>query len=317
MVAIVVRRLALGLLLLWLVSVLVFAGTHFLPGDAARVLLGRYATPDTLRILREQLHLTDPLVLQYWNWSKGLLTGNWGMSLVSPQSVAQIVSYRLTNSGVLVMISALIATPLAIAIGTYSATRARGWVDHAISLATLILAALPAFVIGIALVYLLSTNVLNLLPAASIVDPTAPLWTQPSVLVLPSLTLVLAVIPYAIRMVRASMIEVLESEYIAMARLKGLAEGRVVIRHALRNAIAPAIQASALNLLFMAGGVVVVETVFGFPGIGSALVEAVNERDVPVIQTLAVLVGAFYIVVNLVADLLVIFVTPRLRTRIQ
>ena len=156
----------------------------------------------------------------------------------------------------------------------------------------------------------------SLLPAASIVDPTMSLFAQPGVLVLPSLTLVLAVIPYAIRMVRASMIEVLESEYIAMARLKGLPEGRVVIRHALRNAIAPAIQASALNLLFMAGGVVVVETVFGFPGIGSALVEAVNERDVPVIQTLAVLVAAFYIVVNLVADLLVIFVTPRLRTRI-
>jgi peptide/nickel transport system permease protein len=315
MVALVVRRLAFGLLLLWLVSVLVFAGTHFLPGDAARVLLGRYATPDSLRSLREQLHLTDPPVLQYWNWSKGMLTGNWGNSLVSPQSVSQIVAYRLTNSGVLVVISALIATPLAIAIGTYSATRARSWVDHGISLATLVLAALPAFVIGIALVYLLATNVLSLFPAASIVDPTAPLWTQPGVLVLPSLTLVLAVIPYAIRMVRASMIEVLESDYIALARLKGLPESRVVVRHALRNSIATAIQASALNLLFMAGGVVVVETVFGFPGIGSALVEAVNERDVPVIQTLAVLVAAFYIVVNLAADLLVIFVTPRLRTR--
>jgi peptide/nickel transport system permease protein len=317
MVAVALRRLALGLLLLWLVSVLVFAGTHFLPGDAARVLLGRYATPDSLRALREQLHLMDPLPTQYWNWSRGMLTGQWGMSLVSPQTVSQLVAYRVVNSGVLVLISALIATPLAIAIGTYSATRARSWVDHGVSLATLILAALPAFVIGIALVYLLATNVLHLLPAASIVDPTMSLFAQPGVLVLPALTLVLAVIPYAIRMVRASMIEVLESEYVAMARLKGLPEGRVVIRHALRNAIAPAIQASALNLLFMAGGVVVVETVFGFPGIGSALVEAVNERDIPVIQTLAVLVAAFYIVVNLVADLLVILVTPRLRTRIS
>jgi peptide/nickel transport system permease protein len=133
---------------------------------------------------------------------------------------------------------------------------------------------------------------------------------------LPTLSLILTVIPYAIRMVRASMVEVLQSEYIALARIKGLSEIQVVIRHALRNSIATAIQASALNLLFMAGGIVVVETVFGFPGIGSALVEAVNERDVPVIETLAVLIAAFYIVVNIVADLLVIFVTPRLRTRI-
>ena len=313
---IVVRRLALGVLLLWLVSVLVFAATQLLPGDAARALLGRFATPATLHSLREQMHLDQPPLVQYWAWLSGLLTGHWGTSLISGQPVLSVVAYRAGNTAILVLAASLVATPLAIAIGTLSATRGEGWLDHGLSLATLCLAALPAFVIGIGVVYLLATNVLRALPPASIVNPNLPTLGQPALLVLPSLTLVLAVLPYGIRMIRASMIEVLRSDYVMMARLKGLPERTVVVRHALRNAIAPTIQVTALNLLFMAGGVVVVESVFSYPGLGSALAEAVSERDIPMVQTLAVLVAAFCVTVNLVADLLVILVTPRLRTRL-
>lgn len=313
---IIVRRLALGLLLLWLASVLVFTVTQLLPGDAARALLGRFATPAGLQALRVQMHLDEPPVVQYWDWLSGLVTGHWGTSLISGQPVLSVVAYRAGNTAILVVVASVIATPLAIAVGTLSATRGEGWLDHGLSLATLSLAALPAFVIGIGLIYLLATNVTQLLPPASIVNPAIPTLRQPSLIVLPSLTLALAVIPYATRMIRASMVEVLRSDYVMMARLKGLPERTVVVRHALRNAIAPTIQATALNLLFMAGGVVVVETLFSYPGVGSALAEAVGERDIPMVQTLTVLLAAFCVVVNLAADLLVIMVTPRLRTRL-
>jgi len=307
------RRLGAGILILWLASVLVFLATQLLPGDAAQLLLGRYATPESVAALRTQMHLDEPPVLQYWHWLADLVTGRWGTSLVSQEPIASIVSRSIENTGVLAVLTTLVATPLALAVGMLSALRTESRLDHIVSVLTLALAAVPAFVIGIALIYLLATSVVHLLPPASIVDPSRPIWEQPSVIVLPALTLVFGVAPYPIRMIRASMIEVLQSDYVLMARLKGLPERRVVLRHALLNAVAPTIQATALNLLFLAGGVVVVETVFGYPGLGRALVEAVNERDIPLVQTLTVMLAAFYVVVNLVADLLVMLVTPRMR----
>jgi len=310
---VIVRRLGAGVFILWLASVLVFLATQLLPGDAAQLLLGRYATPESVAALREQMHLDEPPALQYWHWLTDLVTGRWGTSLVSQEPIARIVSRSIENTSVLAVLTTLVATPLALAVGTLSALRTESRVDHVVSVLTLALAAVPAFVIGIALIYLLATTVVHLLPPASIVDPSRPIWRQPSVIVLPVLTLVFGVAPYPIRMIRASMIEVLQSDYVLMARLKGLPERRVVLRHALLNAVAPTIQATALNLLFLAGGVVVVETVFGYPGLGRALVEAVNERDIPLVQTLTVMLAAFYVAVNLVADLLVMLVTPRMR----
>ncbi len=313
MTRVIGRRLGAGILILWLASVLVFLATQLLPGDAAQLLLGRYATPESVAALRTQMHLDEPPVLQYWHWLADLVTGRWGTSLVSQEPIASIVSRSIENTGVLAVLTTLVATPLALAVGMLSALRTESRLDHIVSVLTLALAAVPAFVIGIALIYLLATSVVHLLPPASIVDPSRPIWEQPSVIVLPALTLVFGVAPYPIRMIRASMIEVLQSDYVLMARLKGLPERRVVLRHALLNAVAPTIQATALNLLFLAGGVVVVETVFGYPGLGRALVEAVNERDIPLVQTLTVMLAAFYVVVNLVADLLVMLVTPRMR----
>jgi peptide/nickel transport system permease protein len=204
--------------------------------------------------------------------------------------------------------------PLSIALGVLMAVRRDKPTDHVLSVGTLGLAALPEFVIGIALVLLFATNVSHALPAVSIIPPGEHAWNVPKVVVLPALTLILAVTPYISRIMRASMVEVLESEYVTMARLKGLPNRTVIWRHAVPNAIVPAIQVSALQLAYMAGGVVVVEFVFSYPGIGAALVDAVGNRDVPVVQALSLIIAAVYVVVNLGADIITILVTPRLRT---
>lgn len=313
MMALVARRLAVGLLIVWLVSVLVFLVTLLLPGDAARELLGREATPTALELLRKQMHLDQPPIVQYIRWLGDLVTGNWGQSLVSQNSVADTVLTGVQNTGLVMLLTTAIATPVALLIGVAGALRSEGMLDHVLSVLTLILVALPAFVIAVSLIFLLATTVFHVLPAASLVDPSASILAQLKLVVLPVLTLVLAVIPYPIRMIRASMVEVLQSDYILLAQLHGLARRRVIVRHALPNAVATTIQATALNLLFLAGGVVVVETVFSYPGLGYTFVQAVSNRDIPVIQTIVVLLATFYVVVNLIADVLVILVTPRLR----
>jgi peptide/nickel transport system permease protein len=309
----IARRLALGVLIVWLASVLVFLATQLLPGDAARELLGRESTPAALAALQKQLHLNDPVLLQYWRWLRDMVTGHWGNSLVSQNSVGHIVGTGIENTGLVMLLTMLISTPLAILFGVLGALRSEGWLDHVLSVGTLVLVALPTFVIALSLIFLLATNVFHVLPAASLVNPNESILAQLELVVLPTATLVLGVVSYPLRMIRQSMVEVLESEYVVLARLHGLSARRVIFRHALPNAVATTIQASALNLVFLAGGVVVVETVFSYPGIGYALVQAVSQRDIPTIQTIVVLLAAFYVLVNLVADVLVILVTPRLR----
>ncbi|HWE80006.1 MAG TPA: ABC transporter permease [Gaiellaceae bacterium] len=313
MVTLVARRLAVGVVIVWLASVLVFLATQLLPGDAARELLGRQSTPQALAQLRKQLHLTEPALTQYWHWLSDMATLHWGNSLTSESSVSSIISRGIENTGLVMLLVTLIATPLAIVFGSISALRSEGIIDHVISVIVLVLVALPAFVIAVTLIFLLATTVFHWLPAASIADPSRSIFSQLNILVLPVATLTLAVVSYPLRMVRASMIEVMQSDYVLLAQLHGLSRRRVVFRHALPNAIATTIQATALNLVFLAGGVVVVESVFSYPGLGYALVQAVDERDIPVIQTAVVLLAAFYVVVNIVADIGVILVTPRLR----
>jgi peptide/nickel transport system permease protein len=308
------RRLLLGVLILLLVSIVVFAATQALPGNAARAILGRDATPARLAALTRQLHLNESPVSQYLHWLGGVLTGNFGTSAATEQPVASLISARILNSAFLVLVSALVALPLSIGLGVWMAVKRDKATDNILSIVTLSLAALPEFVIGIGLIVLLATNVSHLFPAVSLIPPGEHAWNVPNAVVLPAATLVLAVTPYISRIMRGSMVEVLESEYVTMARLKGLSNRTVIWRHAVPNAIVPAIQVSALQLAYMAGGVVLVEFVFTFPGIGSALVDAVGNRDIPVVQALVMIIGAVYVVVNLVADLLTIVVTPRLRT---
>jgi peptide/nickel transport system permease protein len=308
------RRVLLGLLILLLVSIVVFAATQALPGNAARAILGRNATPERLAALTRQLHLNESSISQYFHWLGGVITGNFGTSAATEQPVSSLLSSRILNSAFLVLVAALVALPLSIALGVWMAVKRDKPTDHILSIATLSLAALPEFVIGIGLIVLFATNVSHLFPAVSLIPPGEHAWNVPKVVVLPAATLVLAVTPYISRIMRGSMVEVLESEYITMARLKGLSNRTVIWRHAVPNAIVPAIQVSALQLAYMAGGVVLVEFVFNFPGIGASLVDAVGNRDIPVVQALVIIIASVYVVVNLVADLLTIVVTPRLRT---
>ncbi|HSR86424.1 MAG TPA: ABC transporter permease [Streptosporangiaceae bacterium] len=313
----IVRRVLLGVLVLFLVSVLVFAATQALPGDPALAILGRSATPQSLAALRRQLHLDQPVLSQYWNWIVGLLHGNLGKSLAAQEPVTTLLGPKLVNSGVLVLISAVVSIPLSIVIGSWAALKREKLFDTVSSNLLLLLAALPEFVVAVVLVILLATTVFpHVLPAISTVPPGSRPWDNPSALVLPCLTLVIAVAPYVGRIMRASMIEVLESDYVEMARLKGMPERVVLVRHALPNALGPVFQVIALNLAYLAGGIIVIEYVFNYSGIGGAVQEAVLNHDLPVVQALAMLIAALYVVLNLMADIATILVTPRLRTRL-
>jgi len=312
----IVRRILLGLLVLALVSVVVFAATQALPGDPARAILGRSATPTSLKALRDQLGLDQPVLSQYWDWVTGLVHGDFGTSLAAQIPVSDLLGERLVNSAFLVFTAGLISIPLSVAIGAYAALRRDGTFDVASSIITLLFAALPEFVVGVALVVLFATTVFEWLPAVSLIPPQDRPWQHPKELILPTLTLVIAVTPYVARIMRASMIEVLESEYVEMARLKGVPERLVIRRHALPNALGPTFQVIALNLAYLAGGVIVVEFVFNYAGIRGALRDAVFQRDLPVVQTLAMLIATLYVILNLLADIATILVTPRLRTRI-
>jgi len=310
----IVRRLLLSVLTLFVVSVIIFAATQALPGDAARSILGRGATPEALENLRQQLGLNEPAVQQYLYWIGDFLTGDLGTSLAANIPVTELLSDRILYSSFLMLVAALVSIPLGIVIGAVSARRRDSAFDHTMSMTTLGLAALPEFVVGLTLVVLFSTTIFQWLPGVVVTEPGVGPWHYPKELILPTATLVIAVVPYTARIMRASMVEILESDYVEMARLKGLPERLVLWRHAVPNGLAPTFQVAALNLAYLAGGIVVVETVFNYPGIGLALVEAVQSRDMPVVQALALLIAGLYVVLNMLADIATILVSPRLRT---
>lgn len=311
----ILRRTLLSVVVLFGVSVLVFVATQALPGDPAVQILGHTATPDQLAALRQQLGLDRPLLSQYGHWLGDLLTGSLGQSLTSPQSVGSLLLDRGLASLALVLAAAVIAIPLAVILGSVGALRRDRVFDHGTQGFFLILTALPEFVIGLVLLILLGTTVTQLLPAVALIPSGGSAFTHPRELALPVITLVLAVIPYLTRLQRASMIDVLESDYIQMARLKGLPERLIVRRHALRNSLVAVVQGSALTLIYLTGGIVAIEYLFAYPGLGSALTTAVAGRDLPVVQAIVLLLAAVYVVVNLFADLLTVLLVPRLRTR--
>jgi peptide/nickel transport system permease protein len=309
------KRVLLGLATLALVSVVVFAATQLLPGDAAKAILGKATTPERLEALRQQLHLDLPATRQYWLWLQAFLSGDPGISLVNSRPVIDFVAPRVAHSLVLLLIVVAIGIPLAIAAGVAAAIGRGGRFDNTVSVISLALAAVPEFIIGIGLILLFATVVLHWLPPVSLVRPGASVFARPQILVLPVATLIAAIFPYTFRMIRASMIEVLDSEYIEFAVLKGLPRARIVLLHALPNAIAPTVQAIGLTCGYLAGGVVFVEYVFGFPGIGQGLVNAVTARDLPSIQCITLLLAGFYVAVNIAADVVGLLVTPKLRAR--
>lgn len=311
--ALATRRAGIGIITLFVVSVVVFAATAILPGNAAYAVLGHTATPQRIHALEIQLHLNRPLVNQYWVWVSGLFTGRLGTSLANGDPVWGQVAPRLVNSAVLVFIAGFLGSVLGVLSGAIAAVRKDGWFDHVTSVLSLAVTALPEFVVAIGLTFFFATNIWHLYPAVSLIPPGTYAWDTPSELVLPVLTLVIVIVPYILRMMRAAMIEALESDYVEMARLKGLPEWRVVLVHALPNAVAPTVQVLGLNYLYLAGGIVIVEDVFNFPGIGQGLVNAVDARDIPTIQLIVVILAAVYVFVNISTDLIALLATPRRR----
>ncbi|MFI0405814.1 ABC transporter permease [Actinomadura sp. 3N508] len=308
------RRLLLGTAVVLLVSILVFFATQVLPGDAARAALGREATPDRVAALRAELGLDEPVVRQYFSWLGGILSGDPGQSLVTKEQVSALVGDRVLNSAVLVTISAAIVVPLSVLVGALTGRWRDRLADRAMLVVTLGLTALPEFIIALLLVILFATSVFHLLPGTVLLAPGESPFSNAEQLVLPVVALVLGVLPYLARLVRGSVIDAYESEYVRTARLKGVPERVVLRRHVLPNALVPAIQGTALALAYLTGGILVIEQVFNYPGLGSALVDAVNNRDVPVIQLICLLFAACYVAFNLLGDVLTVYVTPRLRT---
>lgn len=307
------RRLALGVLTLLVVSVLIFAATQVLPGNAATAILGHSASPAQLHALEQQLHLNRSVFDQYGSWISGILTGNPGNSLVNGMPVWNIVGPSLVNSAVLVAISGVVGAIVGIALGAVAALRKDSFLDQASSAIALTVIALPEFVVAIVLIIVFATVVWQVLPAVSNLPPGTYAWAEPRLLVLPVTTLVLVIVPYIFRMTRGATIEALASDYVELARLKGLRSGRVLVAHALVNAIAPVVQVLGLTFLYLAGGIVVVEYVFAYPGIGAALVSAVDNRDVPTVQLIVLILAGFYVLVNILSDIVALLATPRRR----
>lgn len=306
-------RTLLGLITIFAVSVVIFLATNALPGNAAYAVLGQSATPARVAALEKQLHLNDSLISQYGSWITGVLHGNFGTSLANGSSVSSLIGPRLENSIVLVIAAGIIGTALAAALGVLAAAKRDSIFDHALSLIAFVIVALPEFVVAIALVILFSVNVFHWFPAVSAIPPGTSPFSNVSMLVLPVATLTIVLFPYIFRMVRGAMIEALESDYAEMAELKGIRRLRILLVHAFPNSLPPVIQVIGLNLLYLAGGIVVVEFVFNYPGIGAALVDAVSNRDIPTIQFIVLLLAVFYVFVNIATDLVALLASPRRR----
>jgi peptide/nickel transport system permease protein len=312
-VLLVVRRTLLSIVTLLLVSLIIFSMLEVLPGDVATRILGRDATPESLEVLRTELGLDRPAAVRYLDWLGGLATGDLGKSLVSSRPISEILAPRIFNTLLLSLYAFALYLPLTVIPAVLQAlTRDRG-PDHALSVVTLVLLSMPDFLLA---TILLLTFVLwiPVLPAISLVDASSSWFEYLKAMTLPALTLAIVMAVYAVRMLRDNLIEVLDSDYVRMAELKGLSRARVLLRHALPNALVPTLNVTALNLAYLIGGVVVVEKVFSYPGFGTLLVDSLQLRDLPVIEATVMIAALVYIVANLVADIAAILLNPRLRT---
>jgi peptide/nickel transport system permease protein len=308
----VIRRLLFSALVLLTVSVIVFLVVQVLPGDVAVMILGTEATDQDVATLREKLGLDRPAHVRYVEWLGGVLRGDWGTSLRLNQPVAPLILLRLRNSAVLAGLTLLIAVPLAVGLGVWAGLRQRRLPDRVIAVTTLIGTSLPEFVWGSLLITVFAFW-LRWLPPTALIDPADSPLRHLRFLVLPVATLTLVMMAYTSRMTRTSMIDVLEKNYIRTARLKGIGERAVILRHALRNALLPTITIVAMNIGWLMGSLVVVETVFSYPGLGRMMLFAVSNRDVPMLQMTVLITAAVYAVANLLADVLYAYCDPRVR----
>ena len=311
-IKLVAQRLALGLLLLLAASALIFAGTQILPGDVAQSILGQSATPQSLANLREELGLNDPALTRYFNWLFGALQGDLGTALTNGKDIAESMGYRLKNTLFLAATAAVISVPLAIFLGLLAVRYQGRWPDKAISGVTLASISFPEFLIGYILIYFVAVK-LGWFTSVAMLDDRMNFFEKLNAIALPVVVLTLVVLAHMMRMTRAAILNVMQSAYIETAELKGLNGFTVIFRHAFPNAIAPIVNVVMLNLAYLVVGVVVIEVVFVYPGMGQYLVDHVAKRDVPVVQACGLVFAAVYIGLNMVADIVSILSNPRLR----
>jgi peptide/nickel transport system permease protein len=313
MIMLIARRFLLALITLFIISLLVFAGIEALPGDAATAYLGQSATEESLMALREEFGLNAPAHQRYVKWLVGFLQGDLGESMARRKPVSEVIGNQFRNTVVLAVAASIFGIPLAIVLGVITGLTRDKWPDFLLSFLAILGMTLPGFVTATVLVYLFSIRV-EWFPAITMVPSDASVSEILPTIVLPIITLTLVMTAHILRLVRTSMIDVLAGDYVQMAHLKGVPLVRVIFLHALPNAMLPTINVIALTIAWLLGGVAIIETVFNFPGIGKLMINAIGDQDLALVQAIAMILAGIYVGVNLIADLLTLFLNPRLRT---
>jgi peptide/nickel transport system permease protein len=311
----VAARLALGMLTIFIVSLIIFSMVSLLPGNFATSILGQSATPETVAAFEREIGLDRPPVERYFAWIGGLARGDFGNSFVmngkEERPIAAIVAPRLSNTLFLAALTAVVSVPLAVGLGIFTALRKDSIADRSINAVTLTTISMPEFFMAYLLLMVFSAK-LHLLPGLSTINPDSSFLEMLRRCALPAMTLTLVIVAHMMRMTRAAILNVLNDPYIEMGRFKGVSRRRLILRHALPNAWAPIANVVAFNLAYLIVGVVIVEVVFAYPGIGKLMVDSVSTRDIPVVQACAIVFAGVYIILNLLADLLSVISNPRL-----
>jgi peptide/nickel transport system permease protein len=308
----IIRRFAFVLLILLISSMLMFAATQILPGDVAKMILGRFATAEALANLREQLGLDRPMAIQYLSWLGNFVRGDWGISLSTDNPVMHLVISRLLNSARLALVAFVMYVPLGIILGLVAALRRNSMTDQAISIGSLSFIGLPEFVTGVILISIFAIK-LKWLPASSAISPEAGFIEALPRLILPGITISLVSLAYITRMTRSSTVEVLLTDYVRTAYLKGLRPFQVLFGHVLRNALLPTVTVIAMGIGWLIGGLIVTESLFSYPGLGRLLLFAIQRQDIPLIQAITMLLVVVFSFSNLLADIIYAYLNPRIR----
>jgi len=308
---VIAQRISLGFLTLFTISLLITFGVELLPGDLAESILGQGATPETVKVFRAELGLDEPAHLRYLNWLGGIVTGDLGVSLASKREISELVGIRLANTIFLGGFAATIAVPLALFLGILAALFRNTLFDRAINTFTLTTISFPEFFVAYILILFFAIK-LGWFPGISNISTDLSFGDKLYRTLLPATTLTLVVLAHMMRMTRATIINLLASPYIEMARLKGIRPIKIILRHSLPNALAPIVNVIALNLAYLVVGVVIVEVVFVYPGLGQLMVDSVSKRDIPVVQACSMIFASVYILLNLSADIISIVTNPRI-----
>ncbi len=308
----VIQRILIGLVTLWVVSVLVFFMTSALPGDVAQIVLGQSATPESLAAYRAERGLDQSLIFQYFNWLVGMMTGDLGISKAGGATISSLIGERFANTMTLAAVVAVISVPLSVILGLLAAMYPGTWIDRSLTFGTLALISVPEFFIATFMVLIFAVN-LRWLPAIAVVAPENTFLEMARGMAMPLITLIIVVAAQMIRMTRAGILNVMNSPYIEMAILKGVRRKRIILRHAFYNTIGPIVNVIALNLAYLVSGVVIVETIFAFPGLAKLMIDGVQTRDLPLVQACGMIFCGTYVILIILADVAAILANPRLR----